>query len=82
MRAHVFRFAPESGHRDMQSACPFRATSGLMHRSKQLYSITSSVRESSIGGMVRARRSLHIARNSAGVHYRYSNEDKISSSSW
>jgi hypothetical protein len=43
------------------------ATSGLMHRSKQLYSITSSVRESSIGGMVRARRSLHIARNSAGV---------------
>jgi N-acetylmuramoyl-L-alanine amidase len=38
-----------------------------MHRSKQLYSITSSARESSIGEMVRARRSLHIARNSAGV---------------
>jgi hypothetical protein len=27
MRAHVFRFAPESGHRAMQSACPFRADS-------------------------------------------------------
>ena len=25
MRANVFRFAPESGHRAMQSACPFRA---------------------------------------------------------
>src|SRR5438105_169653 len=25
MRAYVFRFAPESGHRAMQSACPFRA---------------------------------------------------------
>ena len=28
MRAYVFRFAPESGHREMQSACPFRAISG------------------------------------------------------
>src|SRR5258707_12296959 len=28
MRAYVFRFAPESGHRAMQSACPFRAKSG------------------------------------------------------
>src|SRR2546427_10819262 len=26
MRANVFRFAPESGHPAMQSACPFRAT--------------------------------------------------------
>src|ERR1700687_73016 len=34
MRAYVFRFAPESGHRAMQSACPFRAITGLMHRSK------------------------------------------------
>ena len=25
MRAYVFRFAPGSGHRAMQSACPFRA---------------------------------------------------------
>ena len=25
MRAYVFRFAPESGHYAMQSACPFRA---------------------------------------------------------
>src|SRR5712672_3986152 len=37
MRAYVFRFAPESGHRAMQSACPFRAISG-----SQLISITSS----------------------------------------
>ncbi len=29
MRANVFRFAPESGHRAMQSARPFRAISGL-----------------------------------------------------
>jgi hypothetical protein len=53
LRANVFRFAPESGHRALQSACLFRATSGLMHRSKQLYSITSSARESSVGGTVR-----------------------------
>jgi hypothetical protein len=25
MRVYVFRFAPESEHRAMQSACPFRA---------------------------------------------------------
>src|SRR5712671_1069138 len=25
MRAHVFRFAPDSGHCAVQSACPFRA---------------------------------------------------------
>jgi hypothetical protein len=56
-----------NGHRQTGPACPVGATSGLMHRSKQLYSITSSARESSISGMVRARRSLHIARNSAGV---------------
>ena len=30
MRANVFRFAPESGHRAMQSACPFRANNGLV----------------------------------------------------
>jgi hypothetical protein len=28
MRADVFRFAPESGHRAMQSACPFGARNG------------------------------------------------------
>ena len=28
MRANVFRYAPESGHRAMQSACPFRANNG------------------------------------------------------
>src|SRR5882672_12030714 len=25
LRGYVFRFAPESGHRALQSACPFRA---------------------------------------------------------
>src|SRR5258708_9450088 len=28
MRAHVFRFAPKSGHCATESACPFRATTG------------------------------------------------------
>src|SRR5258707_4353932 len=28
IRAHVFCFAPESGHCGTESACPFRATSG------------------------------------------------------
>jgi hypothetical protein len=28
MRAHVFRFAPDSGHCAVQSACPFRAKLG------------------------------------------------------
>src|SRR6266404_300740 len=44
----VFRFTPESGLMSDIAPCPFRATSGLMHRSKrQLYSITSSARCSS-----------------------------------
>jgi len=54
MRANVFRFAPESGHRAMQSACPFRAMNGLMRRSKRhLYSIILSARPSSEGGTAR-----------------------------
>jgi hypothetical protein len=28
LRANVFRFAPESGHRALQSACLFRANNG------------------------------------------------------
>ena len=53
LRGYVFRFAPESGHRAMRSACPFRATTGLMHRSNyQYYSITSSAWTSRSGGMV------------------------------
>jgi hypothetical protein len=36
MRAYVFRFAPESGRRETWSACPFRARTGLTHRSKRL----------------------------------------------
>ena len=32
LRGYVFCFAPESGQRALQSACLFRATSGLMHR--------------------------------------------------
>src|SRR5258706_6875616 len=34
MRAHVFRFDTKCGHCATESACPFRATSGLMHCSK------------------------------------------------
>ena len=34
MRAYVFRCSPNNGHRQDTSACPFRATTGLMHRSK------------------------------------------------
>jgi hypothetical protein len=51
MRAHVFRFAPENGHRAMQSACPFRAIFG----SGATYSITSSAVASSAGGISRPR---------------------------
>jgi hypothetical protein len=29
LRADVFRSTPKTGHRSMQSACPFRAMSGL-----------------------------------------------------
>jgi hypothetical protein len=55
MRANVFWFAPESGHRAMQSACPFRAISGLMHRSNlTAYSITSPARPSSDRGIARS----------------------------
>jgi hypothetical protein len=34
MRAYVFRFAPESGHRALQSACLFRAKLGNGSRRK------------------------------------------------
>jgi hypothetical protein len=33
--ADVFRYSPNSRHRSIGSVCPFGATSGLMHRSKQ-----------------------------------------------
>ena len=46
MRAHVFCFAPESGHCGTESACPFRARLG--HRPD--YSITSSASASNGGG--------------------------------
>jgi hypothetical protein len=39
----------ESGHRAMQSACPFRANNGSRH----VHSITTSVRAISDGGTVR-----------------------------
>jgi pimeloyl-ACP methyl ester carboxylesterase len=41
-RSCEVRFAPENGHRPPLTPCPFRAKSGLMHRSKKSYSITSS----------------------------------------
>src|SRR5260370_7407642 len=35
IRAYVFRFAPKSGHCATDSACPFRATNGLLRRSNR-----------------------------------------------
>ena len=52
MRAYVFRFAPESGHCATQSACPFRARNGLMHRSKHRYLITSLAHDRLFSGVV------------------------------
>src|SRR5258706_8151671 len=53
LRADVFRFGPNNGHRSIGSACPFGANTRLMHRSKKHpYSITSSARASSVGGIV------------------------------
>ena len=34
LRADVFRFGPNNGHRSIGSACPFGAISGLMRCSK------------------------------------------------
>jgi len=54
-RAHV-RFTPESGHVQCTRPCLLWAKSGLMQRSKEdRYSITSSTRASSVGGIVRPR---------------------------
>ncbi len=36
MRGYVFRFAPESGHRALQSACPFRANYGSQSLSPEI----------------------------------------------
>ena len=50
----VFRFAPESGLKSDIAPCPKGANHRLMHRSKpNRYSITSSARASSVGGMSR-----------------------------
>jgi hypothetical protein len=49
-----FRFAPESRHSSQGAACLKSATNGLMHRSKlPLYSITTSARARSVGGISR-----------------------------
>jgi hypothetical protein len=49
-----FRFTPESGLKSDIAPCPFRASNGLMHRSKQhRRSITSSARIRTCGGTVR-----------------------------
>src|SRR5258708_8209074 len=65
-RANVFRFAPETGHRGIRSVCPFCARS----RSGTPYSITSSARPSSMGGIlnpiVRAVLRLTLSRNLVG----------------
>jgi hypothetical protein len=48
------RFTPQSGQSADKLACPLSAKSGLMHRSKTAsYSITSSARASSVGGISR-----------------------------
>jgi hypothetical protein len=52
LRADDVRSTPESGLKSDIRPCPVRATSGLMHRSKELYSITSSAMASSDGGTV------------------------------
>jgi hypothetical protein len=48
--AHV-RFTPKSRHLQCTSPCLLWAKSGLMRRSKTGYSITSSARASTAGGM-------------------------------
>jgi hypothetical protein len=37
LRADIFRFTPKTGHGWKPLSCPFRATFGLMHRSKCLF---------------------------------------------
>jgi hypothetical protein len=45
---------PINGHRQTSRSDPFRAKTGLVHRSRQqLHSITSSARASSVGDTVR-----------------------------
>jgi hypothetical protein len=47
-----FRSTPINGHRQTGQVGPVRATTGLMHRSKQhRYSITSSARSSNVDGI-------------------------------
>jgi len=48
-----FRCYPNNGHAATASAGPFCATTGLMQCNKSLYSITSSARSNSPGGMER-----------------------------
>jgi hypothetical protein len=51
-RAYVFRCSSNRGHCQDTSACPFGATTGLMHRSKrQSYSMTRSAIASRFGGI-------------------------------
>ena len=52
-RNSVDRFTSGSSHNSDTTALTLRATSGLMHRSKQhLYSITSLVWASNVGGLI------------------------------
>ena len=44
------RYYSNSGQPQLQWQCPLSARSGLMYRSKNLYSITSSAMETSAGG--------------------------------
>jgi hypothetical protein len=62
LRRDVFRFAPESGHRAMQSGCPFRANkrhSSVTERTRSLQTgrpgsqLTGADREHKVRAMAR-----------------------------
>src|SRR5215471_16102750 len=55
-KLHMRRFTPESGQIADVSGCPLCANSDGTQRSKNLYSVTSSARASSVGGTSRGIR--------------------------
>jgi hypothetical protein len=77
MRADVFRFAPESGHRAMQSACLFGAKIGSRHP----YSMTS-LAHATISGGIASPRDLAALRliTSSNCNFRFAPTPAASSS--
>ena len=54
VKASLSELGLNNGHAGAAASCPFGAKNGLVHRSKyRRYSITSSARASSVGGIVR-----------------------------